>query len=897
MPKQIRPTLAFNRGVISLMGLARVDLERSALSAEIQRNFMPRLLGSMSLRPGLEYIGETNNDEQAKTMDIVYGPGIAAQLEFTDETLRVRVDDELVTRPAVTAAITNGTFTTNVTGWTDGDESGSLSQWRTGGYLALFGSGNTAAIRTQQVTCNEPGTEHALRIVVARGPVILRVGSTATGDDYISETTLGTGTHSLAFTPTGDFHVRLMNRRNFTSLVDSVAIEAAGVMELPTRWETSDFPLLRSFQSNDIIFVACRGKQQGQIERRGQHSWSVVLYETETGPFRTLNTSPITLTPSALFGDITLTASSPFFKSTNVGSLFRIASNGQSVLEAIGAEDTFTDPIRVSGVGAQRAFLVTIAGSFTATATLQYSVGEPDNWIDADSWTTAVSESYNDGLDNQIVYYRIGVKAGDFSSGPVSVSLTYTAGSIIGVCRVTGFTNSTTVSAIVLQDFGATTASSYWWESQWSDRRGWPTAGVIHESRWGWADDYVNLSITDQPYDFDDEFEGDAGPISRSIGEGPAEAVTWMLSLARLAIGTMSSSADIEALRIQGANPISARSSSFDEPLTPTNYNMKNAAATGMFVDTSLTRLMHLIFNVDVGDYVPQDMCVACPDFNRAGIVGIAVQYKPDMRVHCWRADGTVAVMVRDRAENLICWVDLETDGFVENVSVKPDAEEDRVYYTVRRTIGSSTKRFIERFALESQCTGFPEARLADSHVIYEGAETTTITGLGHLEGMTVVCWGWNTTTPFVNDDGEEIGRDFGTFTVSGGQITGLSAAVTNACVGLGYTARFKSGKQAFAAATGSALNGKKKIDHLGLILLNTHCQGISFGPDFDHLDPLPLVEDGGDVGTHHIWDYYDKPLHPFDGTWTTDARFCLEASAPRPCTVSCATVQMTTHQ
>ena len=40
-------------------------------------------------------------------------------------------------------------------------------------------------------------TPIALRIVIERGPVTLRVGSTASGDEYINETVLRTGTHSL----------------------------------------------------------------------------------------------------------------------------------------------------------------------------------------------------------------------------------------------------------------------------------------------------------------------------------------------------------------------------------------------------------------------------------------------------------------------------------------------------------------------------------------------------------------------------------------------------------------------------------------------------------------------------------------------------------------------------
>jgi hypothetical protein len=102
----------------------------------------------------------------------------------------------------------------------------------------LNGTGPDAAIRTQQVTVAAPdqNVEHALRIVVNRGPVTLRVGSGAATDDYINETVLGTGTHSLAFTPAGDFYIQLLNRRIPASIVASCAVEAAGAMTIATPW-------------------------------------------------------------------------------------------------------------------------------------------------------------------------------------------------------------------------------------------------------------------------------------------------------------------------------------------------------------------------------------------------------------------------------------------------------------------------------------------------------------------------------------------------------------------------------------------------------------------------------------------------------------------------------------
>lgn len=878
MPKTNQALLSFNRGILSRLGLARIDLNRTPLSAEVMTNWMPRTLGSMMLRPGWGYISDTRNDAAAKLFPFVFATEDTAQLEITAGVLRIRISDTLLSRAAVTAAVTNGTFTSDVASWTDSDESGGTSQWQTGGYLALLGDGTNAAIRDQQVTVNQAGTEHALRVTVTRGPVILRVGSASGGDEYITETTLGTGTHSLAFTPTGNFHIRLMNRRAFTTLVDSIAVESSGTVELTVPYTAADLSLIRMSQSGDVLYVACDGYQQRKIERRATRSWSVVTYEPETGPFRNVNTTPITIAPSALTGDVTLTASKALFRSSNVGSLYRIQSSGQTVTEAITAENTFSDPIRVAGVEGQRAFGITIAGTFTATITLQYSVAEPGSWVDVTTYTTAQSISYNDDLDNQIIYYRIGVKSGAFTSGTANVTLTYTSGSITGVARVTGYTNATTVSAVVLSAFGATTASSDWWESTWSDRRGWPSAVALYEGRlWWFGGDKSIGSISDAFEDFDDNFEGDAGPINRSIGEGPVDSICWALPMQRLIIGT------------QGSE-FSARSSSFDEPLTPDNFNIKPAStqgsklvnavrvdSMGIYVQRSGQRLYQLSYNLDQNDYRSEDLTIGVPDLNEAGIVHIAVQRQPDTRIHCVRADGTAAVLIFDSGENVICWVELETDGDIEDACVMPGTSEDAVYYVVNRTGG----RYIEKWALESECRGGTLNKQADSFIVYSGSSTATITGLSHLNGETVVAWG--------------SGKDLGSYTVASGQIT-LSEAVTSCIVGLSYEARFKSAKQAFGAAMGTPLNQRKRIDHLGLILADTHYQGLEFGPDFETMDSMPLVEKHEETAADTVWESYDEDMISFPGEWSTDSRLCLRATAPRPCTVLACTVSMLTN-
>jgi len=224
-------------------------------------------------------------------------------------------------------------------------------------------------------------------------------------------------------------------------------------------------------------------------------------------------------------------------------------------------------------------------------------------------------------------------------------------------------------------------------------------------------------------------------------------------------------------------------------------------------------------------------------------------------------------------------WVEVETpgaSGFVEDVVVlrgTPNGRhEDRVYYTVRRTINGQTKRFRERWATEAQARGATDNRIADCHITGTASAAATLSGLSHLEGQTVCLWA--------------NGKDLGTYTVNSGAITPSEPVTGPWCAGLVYSARYKSAKRAVADWGALMLTLRKKIDQLGLVLADVHYQGLKYGPSFDELDDLPLVENGAKTAAHTIWEELDTDPITFAGRWGTDPRLCLEATAPRPCTV-----------
>lgn len=878
-----RDTLAylnFNRGIISPLASGRVDLKRTAVSAETMTNWMPRVFGSMMLRPGLEYIGTASNLGSAVFyIPFIFSTNDTALIELIDEELYVRVDEDLVTRPVVTTTVTNGTFDTNLTGWTDNDEAGGTSAWVTGGYMGLTGNGTAAAIRDQTVTvaADSTGLVHAIYVNVIRGPVTLRVGTSTTDDSYINEVSLGAGTHSIEFTPTGNFNIRLLARFKRQILVSACIIDTDGALYLPNDINDVDFDNIRYDQSGDIVYITMKDYWMFKIIRRDTGSWSIEYFEPEDGPFEIINTGPITISASDISGNITLTASAALFRSTHVDALFKITSTGQIVNQDVTAENVFTNAIRVTGVDSTRVFTIIRSGTWVATVTLQRSLTSSTGpWEDVTTYTTNATITYDDTLDNVIAWYRIGVKTGNYTSGTVDLTLSVPTGSIDGIVRITGFTSSTSVDAEVLQDLGATTATANWYEGSWSDRLGFPSSVRFYEGRLFFAGkNAVWGSVSDAYESFDIDIEGDSAAIIKTIGVGPVDNINWIFPGSHIILGG-------------DGYEYSMRSSSLDEPLTPTNANIKITGSQGStnvecaLIDKKLIYAQRggmrviLMQPGELGEYNSTDLTLLCPEVISSYVKRIVIQRQPDTRIHCILNDGTVAICILDKAEEVTAWFKLTTDGLVEDAVVLPGAlgtNEDKVYYLVNRTINGSVKKYLEKFSLESECEGGTLNKQLDCFTLYSGASTTTITGLSHLEAETVAVWG--------------NGAYLGTYVVSSSQITGLTSSVTSAVIGLPYTAQWKSFK------LGRALGIRKKVDHIGLLMRNVHPTGLKYGHDFNNLYDLPQVENGTAISSTTVRSEYDEDTIPFSGTWDNDSRVCLQAVAPKPCAIIAMTVDL----
>lgn len=795
--------------------------------------------------------------------------------------------------------------------------SSTIGQVSVSGGRRYFNATSIGAIARaeKRVIVSDTGTEHALAIYVERGPVTLRVGATQRADDYIEETALGTGYHNLAFTPTGDFWVTLQSDAIVDRIVGSLTMSDTGTMELTAPYtDTGMLDAIRYDQSADVLYLDAIGVAPRKIERRGTgRSWSIVNYAPDNGPFLTTRSSGAKLKVAQTYGNTTLTSDIPFFKAEHVGALFRAFHDGQSGTWILGAEGAATDPIEVTGIGDtgtasannERRVAISVTGTWAGTITVQRSFDGPDiGFHDTDlSDTGTYTRNIDDRDDNVVAWYRFIIKPGDYTSGAAVAEVTYKSGGKTGICRVTGYQTNQVVDVEVLARFSSTEYSDNWQEGYWSAARSYPSAVALHEGRLfhaGGAN--VFGSVSDDYENFDDETEGDAAPIIRTLGRGPVDVATFLLPLLRLIVGTAGSE-------------IALRASSTDEVLTPTNCSAKPVStqgstnlrglvvdSRGIFVQRSGQRVFAISFGesvASVGDYESRELTLLVPDLLEAGVVSVGLQRQPDTRLHFVLADGRVAILTFEPNEEVLCWSIFETDGVVERAAVLPGENEDRVFYHVNRTINGATKRYLERWAMESEAAGGQLNWIMDAAVKYEGVAATSIP-VNHLVGEAVVAWGNDTgqTAYGMDLSPDDTGGTQTTYTVAGGGSITLTTAKTKVVAGLPFTARYKTTKLAYGAQFGTALTQHKRVNQIGLILAEVHNNGLFLGSDTGTLYPLPrLFDRGAQVDADKVFPAIDNVAIPFDGEWESDPRIVLRAKAPRPVTVMAAVPTVTTNE
>ena len=240
------------------------------------------------------------------------------------------------------------------------------------------------------------------------------------------------------------------------------------------------------------------------------------------------------------------------------------------------------------------------------------------------------------------------------------------------------------------------------------------------------------------------------------------------------------------------------------------------------------------------------------------------------------KTDGTAAVLAYDKVEDVLGWADVVLGGTgtaIESIAVipHPDGDEDQVWMTVKRTINSATVRHVE--VLEKTYTeqvNQNDAYFVDAGLTYSGGSTSTITGLNHLEGQTVVV---------VGDGVRQADR-----TVSGGSIT-LASAASKVHVGLQMgstkmqTLPIETSRSTLSTASSQGWIGR--ITNITL-LVDLTGNNIEYGADFTSMDKWDFNESGSSTV---LYNGYSQTLD-MPSTWSQTRQIAIRYDEPSPCTL-----------
>ena len=396
MPKAVPIQNAFNAGEWSWPMYGRTDLPKYYNAVRRMRNIIPKVQGPAVRRGGTMYVTSVKTaSEKTHLVPFEFGTTQAYAIEAGNAYFRFFRNNGQIVTADITASISNGTFDSNITGWTDQSTgSASIAHNATNSSMNLVGAGSSVAWAEQQVT-NSSALAHTLRFRVradasTNRSVFLRIGTSSTGSQIVNDVEFAVGYHTYTFTSTAaDFYLQFRNTAAFTTEIDDVELTDNAAVEVTTEYATADVGDVKWAQSADTLYLVHPSYPPFKLTRTAHTSWSVTEINFQDGPYLPTNLTDTTLTPSGgsyATGDTpTVTASSIVgindntgFQTTDIGRLLRI-KNGSNWAWGRIATRSSTTVVTVTVIG---------TNSFPSSGVADWRLG---SWSDTTGYPRAVT--------------------------------------------------------------------------------------------------------------------------------------------------------------------------------------------------------------------------------------------------------------------------------------------------------------------------------------------------------------------------------------------------------------------------------------------------------------------------------------------------------------------------
>lgn len=185
--------------------------------------------------------------------------------------------------------------------------------------------------------------------------------------------------------------------------------------QIVTPWAGADLFKIRFAQSADVLYLAHPSYAPQQLTFNSAANWVLAAYSFINGPFMVENTDTTsTITPSALTGSVTLTATKSIFNAGQVGAFFELLATvvGQTITPALTAA-------AVNWIPTGTTWQCATSGTWSGTILVQTS---PDNI----TWTTVSTVTSNGTVSGATGFAQGYMRAIMQSALPFSGSATAT---------------------------------------------------------------------------------------------------------------------------------------------------------------------------------------------------------------------------------------------------------------------------------------------------------------------------------------------------------------------------------------------------------------------------------------------------------------------------------------
>ena len=639
-------------------------------------------------------------------------------------------------------------------------------------------------------------------------------------------------------------------------------------IELTTTYTTAQVPDVKFAQTADVMYLVHPAHPPRKLTRSSHTSWSITDVALKRGAMLDPNTTTTTLLANGRTGNVNITASASLFTSNDVGRLVQLHKGFAKITSITSAT------VAVAAVQELEDGRTELMPGY-ATNTISFHEGDPDN----------TGLEHNDRLEDTAGNF---IDQG-FEVG-MRVTLTGSTSNNFSNLLVVAVTDTTLVIApgndLAAEAAGdnVTLVGSLVADKKW--RLGaffigsYPSTVAFYEQRLVFAgtSNQPQTMFFSQSGDFEN-FEigtdSDDG-LQYTIGSNEVNVIRYLVSGSQLVVGT-------------SGGEFVVRASGFDEPLTPTNTQIKQQTTFGsapiqpllignstLFIQRAKRKLRELAFSSESDSYVAPDMTILAEHITEGGIEEMAYQQEPDSVAWLVRADGVLACMTFRREEQVVAWHRHIIGGafgsgnaVVESVATIPgDIDEDQVWFVIKRTINGATKRYVEYLSGFDFGTDVGNAFFVDSGLTYSGSAATTISGLNHLEGQSVA----------ILADGAAHANK----TVSSGAIT-LDRSVTKAQIGLPFTSKLETLRIDAGSAMGSSQGKNKRIGEVTVRLFRT--VGLKIGTSSTELDTIPFRSSSDSMDTALTLFTGDKTAE-FNGGYDDDATITIVQDLPLPMTI-----------